>query len=153
MEAMTDIALDFGDELVGGPAATIPRVAASETYWFPPSRRSVAWGERESDQSDSEAMSAMMAILSIHQTKHQIVSKVVCELNKTKAALKKAKKKLRLRTTQCENLAEENANFRAEHEEILETSHYRLHMWGELSSAYAETHQELAHMMGARDAA
>ena len=60
-----DIAQSFGDELVGGQAASIPQVAPIEAEWTQEVGQALVRGRGEQVQSDNAGMSAMMAVLKL----------------------------------------------------------------------------------------
>ena len=61
LDVLMDIAQSFGDELVGGPASSIPQVAPTETEWTQEGGQALVRGRGERAQSDNAGMSAMMA--------------------------------------------------------------------------------------------
>jgi len=63
LEVLVDICQEFGDELVNGPAESIPRVAPLEAVWLDFLDDPLVMTETERAQSSGPAMSAMMAIL------------------------------------------------------------------------------------------
>jgi hypothetical protein len=69
LDVIMEIAQNFGDELVGGPAASIPHIAPSAAEWTQDvgqnARGALVWGRSERVQSDNMAMSAMMAVLKV----------------------------------------------------------------------------------------
>ena len=65
LEVLIDIYQEFGDELVNGPAESIPRVAPSEAVWLDFGDDPLVMTEMERAQSSRLAMSAMMAVLKI----------------------------------------------------------------------------------------
>jgi hypothetical protein len=64
-----EIAQNFGDELVGGPATSIPRIAPSAVEWNQDvgqgARGALVQGRSEQVQSDNMAMSAMIEVLKV----------------------------------------------------------------------------------------
>ena len=65
LDVLMDIAQSFGDELVGGPASSIPRVAPTEAEWTQKAGQALVRGRGECVRSDNAGMSAMMAILKL----------------------------------------------------------------------------------------
>ena len=63
LEVLVDICQEFGNELINGPAESIPRVAPSEAVWLNFEDDPLVMTEAERAQSSGPAMSAMMAIL------------------------------------------------------------------------------------------
>ena len=63
LEVLVDICQEFGDELINGPAESIPRVALSEAVWLDFGDDPLVMTETEWAQSSGPAMSAMMAVL------------------------------------------------------------------------------------------
>ena len=63
LEVLVDICQEFGDELINGPAESIPRVAPSEAIWLNFEDDPLVMSEIEQAQSSRPAMSAMMAVL------------------------------------------------------------------------------------------
>ena len=63
LEVLVDICQEFGDELVNGPAESIPRVAPSEVEWLNFEDDPLVMTKAERAQSSGPAMSAMMAVL------------------------------------------------------------------------------------------
>ena len=81
-----DIAQSFGDELVGGPASSIPRVAPTEAEWTQEVGQALVRGRGECVQSDNVGMSAMMAILKLCRVRQDTLSSVLEEAGKAMAA-------------------------------------------------------------------
>jgi hypothetical protein len=83
MDVICEIAQNFGDELVGGPPASIPRVAPTEAIWIHDLalglRGALVHGRGERVQSDNVAMSAMMAVLKTDKECHHTLSRVITE--------------------------------------------------------------------------
>ena len=65
LEVLLDICQEFGDELIDGPAESIPRVALSEVEWLNFEDDPLVMTEAERAQSSGPAMSAMMAVLKL----------------------------------------------------------------------------------------
>ena len=65
LEVLVDICQEFGDELINGPAESIPRVALSEVEWLNFEDDPLVMTEAERAQSSGPAMSAMMAVLKL----------------------------------------------------------------------------------------
>jgi hypothetical protein len=69
LDVIMEIAKNFGDELVGGPTASIPCIAPSAVKWNQDvgqgARGALVWGCSECVQSDNMAMSAMMVVLKV----------------------------------------------------------------------------------------
>ena len=63
LEVLVDICQEFGDELINGPAESIPRVAPSEAVWPNFEDDPLVMTEAEQAQSSGPAMSAMMVVL------------------------------------------------------------------------------------------
>jgi hypothetical protein len=59
LEVLLDICQDFDDELINGPAESIPRVAPSEATWLDFGDDPLVMTEMEQAQSSRSAMSAM----------------------------------------------------------------------------------------------
>jgi hypothetical protein len=66
MEVLLAIYQEFGDELVNGPARTIPRVDLAEAFWMQLGDNPLVMGNTELAQSTSPTISAMMAILKVY---------------------------------------------------------------------------------------
>ena len=67
LEVLVDICQEFGDELINGPAESIPRVALSEAVWLNFEDDPLVMTKAERAQSSGPAMSAMMAVLKLFQ--------------------------------------------------------------------------------------
>ena len=67
LEVRLDICQEFGDELINGPAESIPRVALSEAKWLNFEDDPLVMTKAERAQSLGPAMSAMMAVLKLFQ--------------------------------------------------------------------------------------
>ena len=65
LDVLMDIAQSFGDELVGGPASSIPRVSPTKAEWTQDVGQALVRGHGEHVQSDNARMSAMMAVLKL----------------------------------------------------------------------------------------
>ena len=63
LEVIVDICQEFGDELVNGPAESIPRVAPLEAVWLDFLDDPLVMTETERAQSSRPAMSAMTTVL------------------------------------------------------------------------------------------
>ena len=63
LEVLVDICQEFGDELINGPAESIPRVAPSEAVWLDFEDDPLVMSKTERAQSSRLAMSTMMAVL------------------------------------------------------------------------------------------
>ena len=63
LEVLVDICQEFGDELINGPAESIPRVAPSEAEWLNFEADPLVMTKAERAQSLGPAMSAMMDVL------------------------------------------------------------------------------------------
>ena len=63
LEALSEICLEFGDELINGPARTFPRVDSSVTAWMQPGGNALVKDRDERAKSSSAAMSAMFTVL------------------------------------------------------------------------------------------
>ena len=81
-----DIAQSFGDELVGGPASSIPRVAPTKAKWTQEVGQALVRGRGEHVQSDNVGMSAMMAVLKLCRVRQDTLSSVLEEAGKAMAA-------------------------------------------------------------------
>ena len=78
LEVLIDICQEFGDELVNGPAESIPRVAPSEAVWLDFGDDPLVMTETEWAESSGPAMSAMMAILKMfHDRQSTYVSVLI----------------------------------------------------------------------------
>lgn len=66
---------------MGGPAASIPRVAPISAEWTQAEGCALVRGRGERAQSDSAAMSAMMAVLRLYQAKQETFTNVVGSLH------------------------------------------------------------------------
>jgi hypothetical protein len=69
LDVIMEIAQNFGDELVGGLATSIPCIAPSTAEWNQDvgqgARGALVRSRSERVQSDNMAMSAMMAVLNV----------------------------------------------------------------------------------------
>ena len=65
LDVIMDIAQSFVDELVGGSATSIPRVAPTDAEWTQEAGQALVRGRGERVQSDNVGMSAMMAVLKL----------------------------------------------------------------------------------------
>ena len=63
LEVLVDMCQEFGDELINGPAESIPRVAPSEVEWLNFEADPLVMTEAKRAQSSGPAMSAMMVVL------------------------------------------------------------------------------------------
>jgi hypothetical protein len=72
-----DLAQSFGDELVGGPTASIPRVAPTDAEWTQEAGHALVQGHGERVQSDNVEMSAMMVVLKLCQVRKDTLSSVL----------------------------------------------------------------------------
>ena len=62
---LLNICQRFGDELTGGPAATIPRANPAAAEWKQADGCALVQGRGKRAESSSPAMSAMMAVLKL----------------------------------------------------------------------------------------
>jgi len=62
---LLNICQRFGDELTGGPAASIPHADPIAAEWKQADECALVRGRRERAKSSSPAMSAMMAVLKV----------------------------------------------------------------------------------------
>jgi hypothetical protein len=78
-----EIAQNFGDELDGGPAASIPRIAPLAAEWTQDvgqnARGALVRGRSERVQSDNMAISAMMAVVKADHDFQYTLSRVIDE--------------------------------------------------------------------------
>jgi hypothetical protein len=78
-----EFAQNFGDELVGGPAASIPRIAPSSTELVQDigqnAHGALVQGHSERVQSDNMVMGAMMAVLKVDRDCQYTLSRVIDE--------------------------------------------------------------------------
>ena len=81
-----DIAESFGDELVGGPASSIPQVAPTEAEWTQDIGQALVRGRGEHVQRDNAGMSAMMAVLKLCRVRQDTLSSVLEEASKAMIA-------------------------------------------------------------------
>jgi len=99
-----DITQSFEDELVGGPASSIPRVAPTEAEWTQEVGQALVRGRGERVQSDNAGMSAMMAILKLCRVRQDTLSSVLDEAGKAMVAQHKFRfraRKYRHRADAC----------------------------------------------------
>lgn len=85
-----DIAQSFGDDLVNGPAASIPRIAPSVAEWNQDAgleaNNALVRGRGERNESDNAAMIAMMAVLKLDRDRQDTLSSVITEAQNAIAA-------------------------------------------------------------------
>jgi hypothetical protein len=81
LEVLLDICQDFGDELIDGPAGSVPRVAPSEATWIDFGDDPLVMTETEQAQSSGSAISAMMAILKLYYTCQETYSSAMLALH------------------------------------------------------------------------
>jgi len=67
----------FGDELTGGPAASIPRADPAVAEWKQADGCALVRGRGERAKSSSPAMSAMMAVLKLFSQREDTYAQVM----------------------------------------------------------------------------
>jgi len=144
-----DIAQSFGDELVGGPAASIPRVAPTEAEWTQEVGQALVQGCGEHVQSDNVGMSAMMAVLKLCRVRQDTLSSVLEEASKAMTA----QHKFRLRACKYRRRAEACGHAQLEVDEIQGIANYRLQQWGQAACERDELHNQLMNLTIERDEA
>jgi hypothetical protein len=91
-----EIAQNFGDELVGGPAASIPCIAPSAAEWTQDVGQNVhgalVWGRSKRVQSDNLTTSVMMAVLKVDPDCQYTLSRVIDEAQRALSAQRKSRK-------------------------------------------------------------
>ena len=89
---------------MGGPAASIPRVAPTEVEWTQEVGQALVRGRGERVQSDNVGMSAMMVVLKLCRVRQDTLSSVLEEAGKAMVAQHKFKlraRKYRRRAEAC----------------------------------------------------
>jgi hypothetical protein len=81
MEVLLDISQDFGDELINGPAGSIPQVAPSEAAWLDFGDDPLVMTKIERAQNFGSAMSAMMAVLKLYYMRQVTYSSAMLALH------------------------------------------------------------------------
>ena len=71
---------------MGGPAASIPRVAPTDAEWTQEAGQALVRGHGECVQSDNVGMSAMMAVLKLCRVRQDTLSSVLEEAGKVMVA-------------------------------------------------------------------
>ena len=95
LTALIDICQKHGDELAGGPTAVFPHVQPEEAQWSQAQGSVLVGGHGERAESSSAAMSAMMAVLKIYQSRDGSNSTIMAALREASDAQRKAKKRAR----------------------------------------------------------
>jgi hypothetical protein len=81
LEVLLDICQDFGDELINGPAGSIPRVAPLEVAWLDFRDNPLVMTETKQAQSSGSAMSAIMVVLKLYYTRQETYSSTMLALH------------------------------------------------------------------------
>ena len=92
LEVLVDICQEFGDELVNGPAESIPRVALSEAVWLDFGDDPLAMTKTERAQSSRPAISAMMVVLKMFYDRQSTYVSVLIALQQAQNEWRKWKK-------------------------------------------------------------
>ena len=95
LTALIDIYQKHGDELGGGPATVFPHVHPEGAQWSQAQGSALIRGHGEHAESSSAAMSAMMAVLKIYQSRDGSNSTIMAALREALDAQCKAKKRAR----------------------------------------------------------
>ena len=93
LTALIDICQKYGDELAGGPTVVFPHVHPEGAQWSQAQGSALIRGRGEHAESSSAAMSAMMAILKIYQSRDGSNSTIMGALREALDAQHKAKKR------------------------------------------------------------
>jgi hypothetical protein len=74
---LLNICQRFGDELIGGPAASIPRADPATAEWKQANGCALVRGRGERADSSSPAMSAMLALLKLISQRESTYAQVM----------------------------------------------------------------------------
>ena len=85
----------FGDELTGGPAASIPQADPAAAEWKPADGCALVRGRGERAESSSPAMSAMMAVLKLFSQREDTYAQVMVAVHQAQGMQQKAEKHAR----------------------------------------------------------
>jgi hypothetical protein len=149
LDVIMEIAQNFRDELGGGLAASIPRIAPAIEWAQDVGQNAhgaLVRGRNERAQSDIMAMSAMMAVLKVNHDCQYTLSRVIDEAHRAKAAQHKYKKLAR-------KLARALAMTRQEFEESKEIANYCLQQWGQVARERDALHDQLMNLTIEQDEA
>jgi len=82
----------FGDELTGGPTASIPHADPAAAEWKQADGCALFRGRVERAESSSPAMSAMMAVLKLFSQREDTYAQVMVAVRRAQEMQQKAKK-------------------------------------------------------------
>ena len=92
---LLNICQRFGDELTGGPAASIPRADPAAAEWKQADGCALVRGRGERAESSSPAMSAMMAVLKLFSQREDTYAQVMVAVRQAQEMQQKAEKRAR----------------------------------------------------------
>jgi len=122
---LLDICQRCGDELTGGPAASIPRADPAAAEWKQTDGCALVRGRGERAESSSPAMSAMMAVLKLISQREYTYAQVMVVVRQAQEMQQKAEKRARKFCKQA-RLLEQAQKDRNDWEDIAE---YRREQW------------------------
>jgi len=122
---MLNICQKFGDELTGGPAASIPRTDPAVAEWKQADGGALVRGRGERAESSSPAMSAMMDVLKLFSQREDTYAQVMVAVRQAQEMQQKAEKRARKFCKQA-RLLEQTQKDSNDWEDIAE---YRRQQW------------------------
>ena len=93
---MLEICQDYGDELVNGPAGSIPRVSVTDTFVSQIGNEPLEMRETMLGYSSSPTMSAMLAVLKLYYVCHTYIDAMLA-LQQAQVGQRKLRKRVRKR--------------------------------------------------------
>ena len=90
---LLNICQRFGDELTGGPAASIPHVDPTAAEWKEADGCALVRGRGEQAKSSSPAMSAMMVVLKLFSQREDTYAQVMVAVRQAQEMQRKAEKR------------------------------------------------------------
>jgi len=118
---LLNICQRFGDELIGGPATSIPRADPAAAEWKQADGCELVQGRGERAESSSPAMSAMIAVLKLFSRREDTYAQVMMAVHQAQEMQQKAEKRASMFRKQA-RLLEQAQKDRNDRENIAEYS-------------------------------
>ena len=111
LEVLLEICQDFGDELVNGPAGSLPRVSVTDTFVSQIGTEPLEIRETMLGYSSSPAMSAMLAVLKLYYVRQDTYVEAMLALQQAQAGQRKLRKHVRKHRKACSDAQAEIQNY------------------------------------------
>jgi len=95
LEVLLEICQDFGNELVNGPAGSLPRVSVTNTFVSQIGTEPLEMRETMLGYSSSPAMSAMMAVFKLYYVRQDTYIEAMLALQQAQVGQRKLRKRVR----------------------------------------------------------